>query len=150
MGSRCRRAGQAHQLQHIGNTVFNLPWPGAHGAHGQAEVFSHGLARNKPEILKDHADGAAHLPPAGLCAVARAERLYRSAGHLGDQSGVFLREPPLSACARLARTARKAGHGSLLRDARHQCTSCAYHGARRILRPFFGFGKACENRRTIQ
>lgn len=78
------------------------------------------------------------LPPAGLCAVARAERLYRFAHHLGDQSGVFLREPPLSAGSRLAHPARKAGHGSLQRDARHQCTSCACHGARRILRPFFG------------
>lgn len=78
------------------------------------------------------------LPPAGLCAVARAERLYRSAHHLGDQSGVFLREPPLSAGSRLAHPARKAGPRSVQRDARHQCTSCACHGARRILRPFFG------------
>lgn len=62
----------------------------------------------------------------------------RSAGHLGDQSGVFLREPPLSAGSRLAHPARKAGHGSVQRDARHQCTSCACHGARRILRPLFG------------
>lgn len=50
----------------------------------------------------------------------------------------FWREPPLSAGSRLAHPARKAGPWSLLCDARHQCTSCACHGARRILRPFFG------------
>ena len=75
-----------------------------------------------------------HLPD--FARSARAERLYRSAGHLGDQSGVFLREPPLSAGSRLAHPARKAGPWSVQRDARHQCTSCACHGARRILRPF--------------
>ena len=51
---------QTNQLQNVGNTLPDLPIPGADDTHGECHVVVNGLVGNESEILEHDANGAAH------------------------------------------------------------------------------------------
>ena len=63
---------QAHQIQHIGNTLPDLPGAGTHYAHSKGHVFIHRHILDQPEVLKHDAHGTAqirNLTPADMLQV---------------------------------------------------------------------------------
>ena len=75
---------KAHQCQDVGDAASQLLRLCAHCPHGQGQVVVHRLVGDEAEILKDHADGAAHIGYLPLVDAAHGEAVDHDPARRGD------------------------------------------------------------------
>ena len=88
MGQAAGFVLQPHQLQHIGDALFDLLFRRADDAHGKGHVVVDRLIVDQAEILEDDAQGPAHIGHGAAADLLQGEAVDEDAAEVGISSAV--------------------------------------------------------------